>query len=200
MPPSNSQGRKMNSLIYIHGWESSGEGKTAGRIKEYFKRDFTVICPTLSKNPLDNLKQMRRIILDSILTGCEPLLVGSSWGGLFALYMSRVYATKTVLLNPSLWPSINLKKYSGALDVPEILRAYKNIETKVWDDGPHYRHIETSVIVGINDNVLDSDSNGVKYCLDNGHRLFRVTDGHKLESQCSFDLLKEEVNRMSQHK
>lgn len=43
----------------------------------------------------------------------EPVLVGSSLGGYYSLYIGNKYDLKTVLINPSIQPYLTAKKYVG---------------------------------------------------------------------------------------
>jgi hypothetical protein len=184
---------KLNALIYVHGWNSSGDGETANRMRKLFGEDFEVFCPTLSKNPQENIKMLRKLVLDCVLSGKEPILVGSSWGGLFALIVARLYSTRCVLINPSLNPTENLKKYSGALDEEETYKAYWKLQRSVWGDAKYYKHIPMCFLIGTEDTVVKPEDNGLLYCNEAGHRVVYLNEGHRLSSESSFLALRNEV-------
>ena len=189
----NSVENKLNALIYVHGWNSSGESDTATKVKELFEDEFLVLCPTLTKNPQENIKLLCDLVLDCVLSGKEPVLVGSSWGGLFALIVARRYSTRCVLINPSLVPTENLKKYPGALDDGETYKAYWKLQRSVWGDAKYYKHIPMCFLLGLEDSVVNPEENGLLYCNEAGHRVVYLNEGHRLSSEGSFLALRNEV-------
>ncbi|MBU0632160.1 esterase [bacterium] len=99
-------------VIYIHGFGSSGEGSKAKKFREYFHSlGEGFIAPSLSYVPelaVDTLEEL-------VLSYKEDVyLIGSSLGGYFALYLSRLpQVKKTVVINPSVYPYNTLSKMIG---------------------------------------------------------------------------------------
>ncbi len=95
----------MKRIIYIHGFKSCGIGEKSKTIKNYFD------IPTLTPNlPFSPIKAVR--FLETLITG-ETVLIGSSLGGFYAIYLAEKYNLKAVLINPSLKPYKTLKNYVG---------------------------------------------------------------------------------------
>lgn len=115
-------------LIYIHGFGSSGEGHKAKQFREYFKKE-GFIAPSLSYIPDLAIKTLEELIESY---GGNVTLVGSSLGGFYALYLCQKYRVKIVLINPSVYPFVTLRKVLG--DAP----SYYDTSTFTWMES----HIE----------------------------------------------------------
>ncbi|WP_428738815.1 YqiA/YcfP family alpha/beta fold hydrolase [Sulfurimonas sp.] len=99
-------------VLYIHGFGSSGQGAKAKLFREHFKdRGEKFLAPSLSFIP-----ELAISTLEEIIEMCkdeEIVLMGSSLGGYYAIYLSQKYNLKTVLINPSIKPYETLKKMVG---------------------------------------------------------------------------------------
>jgi len=81
-------------LLYIHGFASSAHSHKAAVLHRHFGK---VFAPSLSHIPrlaVETLEEFIRALPDS------PLLVGSSLGGYYALYLSQHFRLPAVLINP----------------------------------------------------------------------------------------------------
>ena len=96
-------------IIYIHGFGSSGQGHKAKQFREYFKED-GFIAPTLSYIPHLAIETLEELIESYT---CDVELIGSSLGGFYALYLAKKHKLKVVLINPSIYPYLTLKKVLG---------------------------------------------------------------------------------------
>ena len=96
-------------IIYIHGFGSSGYGSKAKQFREYFK-DEAFIAPSLSYIPELAIKTLEELIESY---NNDVTLIGSSLGGFYSIYLAQKYNLKTVLINPSIYPYITLKKVLG---------------------------------------------------------------------------------------
>ena len=96
-------------ILYIHGFSSSGEGYKAKQFREYFK-EYGFIAPSLSYIPELAIKTLEELI--ESYHG-DVKLIGSSLGGYYSLYLSKKYNLRAVLINPSIYPYITLKKVLG---------------------------------------------------------------------------------------
>ena len=97
-------------IIYIHGFGSHGLGSKANAFRSYFKsngEDF--IAPSLSTIP-DLAIQTLEELIESY---DDVKLIGSSLGGFYALYLAQKYGHEAVLINPSIYPYITLRKVLG---------------------------------------------------------------------------------------
>ena len=101
-------------IIYIHGFGSSGYGAKAKQFREYFK-DEAFIAPSLSYIPELAIKTLEELI--ESYNG-KVTLIGSSLGGFYSIYLAQKYNLKAVLINPSIFPYITLKKVLG--DAPSF--------------------------------------------------------------------------------
>ena len=95
----------MKQIIYVHGFKSCGIGEKSKAIKSYF--DIPTLTPDLPFSPQKALKFLETLIND------ETILIGSSLGGYFAIYLAQKHNLKAVLINPSLKPYKTLKNYVG---------------------------------------------------------------------------------------
>jgi len=98
-------------ILYIHGFASSDNSLKAVKLENYFLQFsfFNVIHPQIPVSPYKAID-----FLDEIYKN-NPLLmvIGSSLGGFYALYMHKKYSLETFLINPSLKPHETLKDYIG---------------------------------------------------------------------------------------
>ena len=95
-------------ILYIHGFGSSGKGGKSLQFKEYFKsQNIRYIAPSLSYVPelaMDTLEQLINSYDEEII------LIGSSLGGFYSIYLAEKYALKAVLINPAVDSSKTLKR------------------------------------------------------------------------------------------
>ena len=97
-------------IIYIHGFGSHGLGSKAIAFRNYFKgKEEAFIAPSLSYIP-DLAIQTLEELIESY---DDVQLIGSSLGGYYTLYLAQEYGLKAVLINPSIYPYITLKKVLG---------------------------------------------------------------------------------------
>lgn len=81
-------------LLYIHGFASSGHSHKAELLQHHFEE---VYAPSLSHVPqlaLETLEQFADAMNE------PPLLIGSSLGGFYALYLSQRLNLPAILINP----------------------------------------------------------------------------------------------------
>ena len=94
-------------ILVIHGFGSAGKGGKAMLFRDYFKsKGQPCIAPSLSYIPdlaMDTLEQL-------IESYDDVMLVGSSLGGYYAIYLAEKYGLKAVLINPAVDSSKTLKR------------------------------------------------------------------------------------------
>ncbi len=93
-------------LLYIHGFASTGRSAKAGYLDAAFEN---VYAPTLTHIPalaVETLEQFTAAL-------GRPLLVGSSLGGLYALYLSHRFGLPAVLVNPVTYLDVPLADVVG---------------------------------------------------------------------------------------
>lgn len=161
----------MKSLIvYVPGWGSSPNSETANKIKAAFPNE-TFMCPIVNHH--DTSPKVTQAQMDalgkSLMNRHDAVIVGSSAGGFWADYVGSVYGIKTVLINPSLHPSSNFKKYN----LPDLFyKEYAEIEKFVKS---HHRH-HMVAFAGDKDDVVPMKLVKTHYknpvvLKDEGHRL-----------------------------
>lgn len=94
-------------LLYIHGFASSAHSHKASVLRRHFDE---VYAPSLSHIPtlaVETLEEFIRALPS------EPLLVGSSLGGYYALYLSQRLNLAAVLINPVVNLQLPLSKLVG---------------------------------------------------------------------------------------
>ncbi len=88
-------------IIYIHGFNSSGQSGKAKELAEMFPEE-QVIAPDLPWQP-----EKAMVLLEQLIQRCldeKVLLIGSSLGGYYAQYLGWRLGYPVVLINPALDP------------------------------------------------------------------------------------------------
>jgi len=98
-------------FLYIHGFNSAGYGDKVSILKKHFG-DENVISINLPYNPEKAIALLEYLI--SSLKDKEPLvLVGTSLGGAYTIYLTKKFGIPGVVINPSVKPSQDLKDQIG---------------------------------------------------------------------------------------
>lgn len=115
----------MIRALYIHGYNGSGyTGKAINNIAKYYIDDVKVFTEKFSKNPEIAIKQAMDIV-GSYGINC---IIASSYGAFIALQIKNVCK---VLINPCLYPSIELTKIDtkfGFVNECKIIENSMNFE------------------------------------------------------------------------
>ncbi len=98
-------------IIYIHGFNSAGYGNKINKLKDAFG-DENVIALTLPYNPEKAIKLLE-FLTEIIKEKDNLILVGTSLGGFYGLYLGAKYKIPSVLINPSTDPYNSLKEQVG---------------------------------------------------------------------------------------
>lgn len=100
----------MITIIYLHGFKSSGESDKVQQLRNHFKDTVKIEGPTLSPNPNQVISQISNLIrsIDGPI-----ILVGTSLGGFYATYLSARFDIPAFIINPSLKPYETLKSKVG---------------------------------------------------------------------------------------
>jgi len=88
-------------IIYIHGFNSSGQSGKAHELSEIFV-DEQVLAPDLPWQPKLAIEMLEALIQS--YDDESLLLVGSSLGGYYAQYLGYRFSLPVVLINPALHP------------------------------------------------------------------------------------------------
>lgn len=81
-------------ILYIHGFASSAHSHKATVLRQHFSEVYT---PSLSHIPTLAVETLAEFVRALAL---PPLLIGSSLGGYYALYLSQRFNLPAVLINP----------------------------------------------------------------------------------------------------
>ena len=162
-----------STIVYIHGYGSGPDGTTAQDIKKAFPTE-KFLCPHIdhSADP-DAIKAQLDKFAKTLGKHDDVIIVGSSAGGFWADYLGAVYGFKTVLVNPSLRPATNYKKYN----LPSAYYA-KYADMQEWIKH-HARH-HMVAFAGDKDDVVPIDHVKTHYSnpimlKGEGHRLSDMT-------------------------
>ncbi len=95
---------KKDLIIYIHGWNSSGNARKAVLLKEELANNsqFEVDSITLKSHPREAIKQLTEVI-ESEKESRKVHLIGSSLGGYYAVYLAESLNLKAAMINPAVW-------------------------------------------------------------------------------------------------
>lgn len=93
------------TYIYIHGFNSDGNGWKAQALEKHFPAA-KVVAPDFSANPNEVMQQLDDILVRSDLN--NTFVFGTSLGGFYAYICSAKYNLPAYLFNPSLEPFITL--------------------------------------------------------------------------------------------
>ena len=95
---------KKDLIIYIHGWNSSGNARKAELLKEELANsaEYEVASYTLKSHPREAIKQLTEII-ESEKESRKVHLIGSSLGGYYAVYLAESLDLKAAMVNPAVW-------------------------------------------------------------------------------------------------
>lgn len=98
-------------IIYLHGFNSSGDTGTASYLKSMYPDSF--LAPDYDYINPDNAATMLDSIVMATMKEHDVIMVGKSLGGFWANYFAEKYRLKCILINPGLQPHLSLLKYVG---------------------------------------------------------------------------------------
>ncbi len=95
---------KKDLIIYIHGWNSSGNARKAELLRAELANntEYEVASHTLKSHPREAIKQLTEII-ESEKKSRKVFLIGSSLGGYYAVYLAEELGLKATMINPAVW-------------------------------------------------------------------------------------------------
>ncbi|TLS68629.1 hypothetical protein FEF65_02685 [Mariprofundus erugo] len=86
-------------LIFIHGFNSAGNGDKAKRLRSEFT-DIKVLTPTCPFAPEAAITMLSELIGQALHQGDKPVIAGSSLGGFYAAHLAHRFELASVLINP----------------------------------------------------------------------------------------------------
>ena len=97
--------------IYIHGFNSAGYGDKVNDLKNSFGEE-NVIAPNLPYNPKKAV-QLLEFLIDAVLCKDKVVILGTSLGGFYSLYLSYRFKIPAFIINPAIDPYNALKDELG---------------------------------------------------------------------------------------
>ena len=139
-------------ILNIHGYDSSGKNSKYEFLAAEYK-DQLLISPSFDysrENPYNILDTLKNRIILNFEKDKKNIIIGSSIGGFFAYCLCADFEIKTILINPSLMPFVNLSSKYGANEV--MCKKYIELFNR-YVFRANLRDYE--IIVGDNDDVID---------------------------------------------
>jgi hypothetical protein len=107
------------TVIYLHGFNSSPQSIKAQQLQEYFvaqalaeTKNYQLLIPQLNYQPGVAIAQLTDLV--EACAGTKILLVGSSLGGYYSIWLAQQYPNcRAVLINPAVYPYILLQQLLG---------------------------------------------------------------------------------------
>jgi predicted esterase YcpF (UPF0227 family) len=100
-------------LVYLHGLNSSSRSHKAGVLRERLA-PWPVLAPSYPAHRPDQAVAALTAVFREIREQGPPLVVGSSMGGFYGLYLARHFRfSHLFLINPALTPWDLLPQYQG---------------------------------------------------------------------------------------
>lgn len=119
-------------FYYFHGFGSSPMATKANNMREILGND-NVNTPDFNLPSIEVKKLLDNLIDEIKSNNEESLIVGSSLGGLYAIYVSALSNCKCVLLNPCLFPQAIISKITNDVNIDDIIDA-QNLSLKAYKE------------------------------------------------------------------
>lgn len=178
-------------FIYLHGFASSPHSATTGLLQHYYPQ-YEWIFPELNHHCRETLEE-----LNALIDREKPIaVIGTSLGGFYSLYCKNEVdgrPVKKMVINPALYPSVNLK---SALGVNKYFNPRKDGATEFCleeNDLEDFADTELAIevlkprlknaicIFSIHDELLDYKAYN-KYLFSHGNYPVK-TIGHRLNEE-----------------
>lgn len=103
-------GKKMTSIIYLHGLDADQNANKAIITADYAKSlGIDTMRPNLNIPPSQVIKKLMALIQNAP----NVVLIGSSLGGYYANLLSDMTGLPAILLNPSIRPDVSFRRFLG---------------------------------------------------------------------------------------
>lgn len=172
-------------IIYIHGFNSTGNTKKALELKKFFNEE-EILHPSLPKEPTAAISLLTGLIKNA---NNPIMLVGSSLGAFYATYLSSIFDLHCILLNPTTEPWDSLPILDSTYP-KAFLEQLKDIDKK--QKNAELISKLTNVYLSKNDEILDYKKAAEKYKYTNLHIL--NFGNHSFES--GFNKLLPEIKKV----
>jgi uncharacterized protein len=179
-------------ILYIHGFNSSGDCSAAQVLKELFGSE--VIAPDLSFDPIQNIKVLSDIV-ESKSPDEKITVIGNSLGGFYAYYLFSLYDVRTILINPCLKPHLYLSEYSNKILQNYINKKEELFEEKYLDDfnflfnniiNVEKQYSYLHLMISKKDELINHEETTEKICKLYQTRIYDWDATHRFENLKSF--------------
>ena len=150
-------------ILYIHGLASCGTGNKSRALATHFGAG-NLLAPDLPMEPALTAALLEEIVVQEDV----DLVVGSSLGGFHAVWLNRLRAIPTVLVNPAVRPWESLAPYVGKLtswcskETLELTTAHLGqLRTMAREPDPATESY--LVLLGDEDEVLDHRESAARF-------------------------------------
>lgn len=164
-------------ILYIHGFRSKGDGEKAKALQAYFPNE-KVISPSLTTKPLEDAETLKDIIFQ--YSQEKIIVIGTSLGGFYAHYLSRIFHLNCFLINPSFNPWESLKDSLGVNTVygsekegdltpetfeltQEHLNQFEHLGNEINVPLSTYSKALINLIISVDDEVINHAETLVKF-------------------------------------
>lgn len=130
-------------VLYIHGYNSSSESRTAQVLSAHLGEDFELFHPTFPNDPDESIPMAQRIIGEERI----DMVVTTSLGGFVALNLRGI---PKFVINPSVAPHLTLPNIGFTGDLSGFERWAKSI----WTDIDETEVAHTTGLFGLNDELF----------------------------------------------
>ena len=134
-------------ILFLHGFNSSGACKKCQLLES--KSDTSIIPSLDLLNITLSLETLEKILQESDI----DLIIGASFGGFYAHYLSKKYDKKLLLINPIVNPLDFIEDISvGGLDKTALISKIEKI--RLYNEKHHFTQA-VEVLFGLDDDVVD---------------------------------------------
>lgn len=170
------------TAIYLHGFNSDSNSTTIRELKKKIPGLISISYDYINADIA--YKQINSLIVETLKSGPDLLIAGTSLGGFWANYFAQKFHLKCVIVNPSLHPSDSLKRAVAESPIKnfnsgeertftdENAAAYEKYEEDIKPG------ISRTIVLGKNDELIDYrkaeeafKGKGTIILTDEGHRI-----------------------------